>query len=79
MVIPFRRMQHGGTPNLSDRVRAIPNVEYHAPWFMDTGRCKKTMPYSTYDTLSEHAKHVCRFIVCEPGEVPPQLQDKPKL
>lgn len=46
---------------------------------MDTGRCKKTMPYSTYGTLSEHAKNVCRFIVCEPGEVPPQAQDKPKL
>ena len=24
--------QHGGTPNLSDEVRAIPNAEFHAPW-----------------------------------------------
>jgi hypothetical protein len=47
---------------------------------MDTGRCKKTMPYEMHQRLSEHAQHVCRFISCDPGEVPPQLQQgKPKL
>ena len=51
----------------------MPNVEYHSPWFMDTGRCQKTMPYETYQGLSDHAKSVCRFIVCEPGELPPAV------
>lgn len=59
------RAWHGGTPNLSDKIRAMPNVEYHAPWFMDTGRCKKTMPFERYCELSEHGKHVCRFIYHE--------------
>ena len=67
------RAWHGGTPNLSDKIRAIPNVEYHAPWFMDAGRQKRTMPRDVYEKLSDHGKHVSRFCVCGPGEVPPQL------
>jgi|EP01046_Picozoa_sp_COSAG06_P018140 hypothetical protein len=69
------RAWHGGTPNLSDQIRAIPNVEYHAPWFMEQGRKKRTMPREVWDKLSDHGKHVARFCVCEPGEVPPQLLD----
>jgi hypothetical protein len=30
---PAGRCWHGGTPNLSREVRAMPNVEYMAPWF----------------------------------------------
>eukprot|EP01052_Picozoa_sp_SAG31_P080555 SAG31_NODE_40361_length_281_cov_0.846154_1_plen_89_part_10 len=27
---------HGGTPNLSDEVRALPNAEFLAPWCVQT-------------------------------------------
>jgi len=30
------RAWHGGTPNLSDELRAIPNLEFYAPWFPRT-------------------------------------------
>jgi hypothetical protein len=29
------RAWHGGTPNLSDDLRAIPNLEFYAPWFRE--------------------------------------------
>ncbi len=32
-IIRDARCWHGGTPNLSREVRAMPNVEYFAPWF----------------------------------------------
>ena len=57
------RAWHGGTPNLSDEVRALPNAEYYAPWFHEPMR--RSMPYAIYETLSEHAKDVCRFIVAD--------------
>ena len=57
------RAWHGGTPNLSDHVRAIPNSEFYAPWFREP--MPKSMPKHIYDTLSEHGKKVCRFIVAE--------------
>jgi hypothetical protein len=61
-----------------DRIRAIPNVEYHAPWFMDTRRCQKTLPYERWEELSEQGRHLCRFISLQKGETPPQLQgEKP--
>ena len=57
------RAWHGGTPNLSDHVRAIPNAEFYAPWFHEP--MPKSMPYEIYETLSDHAKHLCRFIVAD--------------
>ena len=57
------RAWHGGTPNLSGEVRALPNAEYYAPWFHEPMR--RSMPYAIYETLSEHAKDVCRFIVAD--------------
>ena len=38
------------------------------------GRMQKTMPYERWQELSEHGKHVCRHVVCDEGEVPPQLR-----
>ena len=57
------RAWHGGTPNVSDEVRAIPNAEFYAPWFHEP--MPKSMPRSIYETLSEHGKHLCRFIVAD--------------
>ncbi|MGB7236502.1 MAG: phytanoyl-CoA dioxygenase family protein [Rhodococcus sp. (in: high G+C Gram-positive bacteria)] len=60
------RAWHGGTPNLSDHVRAIPNVEYYAPWFREP-----TVPgisYADRKKLSEHAQHLTRFVVQDSSE-----------
>ena len=38
------------------------------------GRMQKTMSYERWEELSEHGKHVCRHVVCDQGEVPPQLR-----
>ncbi|MGE0624165.1 MAG: phytanoyl-CoA dioxygenase family protein [Pseudomonadales bacterium] len=57
------RAWHGGTPNLSDEVRAIPNVEYWAPWYREPAPV--CMPRSVYDTLSDHGRQLCRYIVAD--------------
>jgi hypothetical protein len=41
-----------GTPNLSDHIRSIPNVEYCAPWFYRTGMHQRTLPYEVREILS---------------------------
>ena len=35
---------------------------------------QQTMPYERWEELSTHGKHVCRHVVCDQGEVPPQLR-----
>ena len=60
------RAWHGGTPNLSDEVRAMPNAEFYAPWFREPMR--RSMPYHMYETLSAHGKDVCRFIVADSND-----------
>lgn len=60
------RAWHGGTPNLSDDLRAIPNLEFYAPWFREP-----MVPGITYDdhrSLSEHAQHVTRASVIDSSE-----------
>ena len=61
------RAWHGGTPNLSREIRAMPNVEYYAPWFRSEGimRC---MPYEQWEKLSPQAQRASRFVVCDKGE-----------
>lgn len=57
------RAWHGGTPNLSDEVRAIPNLEFYAPWFREP-----TLPditYADHQRLSEQARHVTRYNVLD--------------
>jgi len=61
------RAWHGGTPNLSDEVRAFPNVEYFAPWFRSEG-VNRCMPFREWQRLGEHGKRICRYVVCDPGE-----------
>lgn len=60
------RAWHGGTPNLSDELRAIPNLEFYAPWFREP-----VVPGITYDAhrcLSDHARRVTRFSVLDSSE-----------
>ena len=58
------RAWHGGTPNLSQEVRAIPNAEFYAPWFREP--LQPSMPYEIYQSLSEHGQKVCRYITMQP-------------
>lgn len=36
---------------------------------------QKTMPHERWMELSTQGKHVCRFVKCDVGEVPPQLRE----
>jgi len=63
------RAWHGGTPNLSRDVRAMPNIEYVAPW-MDGFPFMRSMPHEKWSRLSLHAQRICRLIRAEPGVWP---------
>ncbi len=63
------RAWHGATPNVSKEVRAMPNVEYAAPWVADD-RFVPTMPHEIWSTLSDHAKKICAKVKAEPGVWP---------
>lgn len=61
------RAWHGGTPNLSDEVRSIPNLEFYAPWFREPivpGIC-----YEDYRKLPKRAQELARFSVADSSEV----------
>jgi ectoine hydroxylase-related dioxygenase (phytanoyl-CoA dioxygenase family) len=66
-IIRDARCWHGGTPNLSRDVRAMPNVEYFAPWFRSEALIR-SMSFDTWRTLSPHAQRIARYVVCGPGE-----------
>ncbi|MDW3176816.1 MAG: phytanoyl-CoA dioxygenase family protein [Acidimicrobiia bacterium] len=66
-IIRDNRAWHGGTPNLSSDVRAMPNIEYWAPWFRSEG-INRCMPHDLWVSLSEHAQRISRYVVCDPGE-----------
>ena len=57
------RAWHGGTPNLSEEVRAMPNLEYFAPWYRE--RNKVCLPFRVWETLSDHGRDICRHIVAD--------------
>lgn len=63
------RAWHGATPNLSREIRAMPNVEYHAPW-VPADRFWKSMPHEIWETLSEQGKEIARIVKTEPGVWP---------
>ena len=50
----------GGTPNLSEEVRAIPGAGFIAPWFKPSGN--QQIPKSVYDGLSAKGQHAARYI-----------------
>jgi hypothetical protein len=60
------RAWHGGTPNLSREIRAMPNVEYAAPW-VDMTRFGHPLPYAIWETLSPHAQKIGLAVRTEPG------------
>jgi len=61
-IIRDARCWHGGTPNLSREVRAMPNVEFMAPWFRSEALVK-SMSSEMWATLSPHAQRLTRYIV----------------
>ena len=63
------RAWHGATPNLSREIRALPNVEYAAPWRSSHG-FTKSMPHEIWETLTPHAQKLCDWIKAEPGVWP---------
>ena len=64
------RAWHGATPNLSKEVRALPNVEYAAPWRTQDG-FKVVMPHEMWETMTPHGRKLCEWIKAEPGVWPP--------
>ncbi len=60
------RAWHGGTPNLSDHVRSIPNLEFYAPWFREP--IVPGISYEDYRKLPERARQLVRFSVADSSE-----------
>lgn len=60
------RVWHSGTPNLSDEVRAMPNIEWAAAWTAGRGM-QKVMPHHIWEQLSDRGKHNNRFVHADPG------------
>lgn len=57
------RAWHGGTPNLSDATRMIPNVEFYAPWFREP--IEPCIPFDDWLKLSPHAQSISRQVVAD--------------
>ena len=60
------RAWHGGTPNLSDEVRAIPTVEYYAPWFREP--MVPGISRADQQKLSKHAQLLTRYVVADSAD-----------
>ena len=66
-IVRDNRAWHGGTPNLSRQVRAMPNLEYFAPWFRSE-YIIRSLPYDRWKTLSPHGQRISRYVTLGPGE-----------
>ncbi|MDG1230921.1 MAG: phytanoyl-CoA dioxygenase family protein [Pseudomonadales bacterium] len=66
MMLRDVRAWHGGTPNLSDATRAIPNLEFYAPWFREP--LVPGISYQDYKKLSAQAQRLVRFSVMDSSE-----------
>ncbi|WP_397420741.1 phytanoyl-CoA dioxygenase family protein [Phenylobacterium sp.] len=60
------RAWHGGTPNIADAVRSIPNLEFYAPWFREP--IVPGITYADARKLSEHARRLVRYCVADSSE-----------
>lgn len=60
------RAWHGGTPNVSDSMRAIPNLEFYAPWFREP--IVPGIAYEDHKKLSDRAQFLTRFCVADSSE-----------
>ena len=68
-IIRDTRAWHGGTPNLGREIRAMPNVEYMAPWYQDPN-FQPAMPYEIWQGLSPHAQRISMLTRFPPGVWP---------
>ncbi|OYU69271.1 MAG: hypothetical protein CFE28_04195 [Alphaproteobacteria bacterium PA2] len=68
------RAWHGGTPNISDKARSIPNLEFYAPWFREP--MVPGISHADYRKLSDHAQRLVRHCVADSSET---LQTGPTL
>jgi ectoine hydroxylase-related dioxygenase (phytanoyl-CoA dioxygenase family) len=59
------RAWHGGTPNISDAIRFIPNLEFYAPWFREP--MVPSINYQDYKNLSERGQWLARECVADSG------------
>lgn len=57
---------HGGTPNLSDHVRCIPNVEFYAPWFREP--VVPGISFADHKRLSVRAQELTRYTIADSSE-----------
>ena len=60
------RAWHGGTPNLSDATRSIPNLEFYAPWFREP--IVPGISYTDFKKLSPRAQELTKFCVADSSE-----------
>ena len=60
------RAWHGGTPNISDAMRFIPNLEFYAPWFREP--IVPSITYEAHRKLSERAQRISRECVADSAE-----------
>jgi hypothetical protein len=60
------RAWHGGTPNVSDHMRAIPNLELYAPWFREP--MIPGISYADHQKLSPRARYLSRYCVLDSSE-----------
>jgi ectoine hydroxylase-related dioxygenase (phytanoyl-CoA dioxygenase family) len=63
------RAWHGGTPNISGAMRAIPNLEFYAPWFREP--IVPGISYQAFKQLSARAQQLARFCVADSSETLP--------
>ena len=63
------RAWHGATPNVGREIRAMPNVEYGAPW-LDDRWFIPSMPHEIWKSLSPHAQRISRGIKMPVGVWP---------
>lgn len=72
------RAWHGGTPNLSDEPRAIPNLEFYAPWFREP--IIPGISAADHARLSPRAQRLTRECVADSAtELPTGLALRPPL
>ncbi|MDA9366859.1 hypothetical protein N9R10_04370, partial [Pseudomonadales bacterium] len=60
------RAWHGGTPNVSETMRAIPNLEIYAPWFREP--IVPGITYQDYKGLSVEAQRLVQHCVADSSE-----------
>ena len=57
------RAWHGGTPNLSEHIRSIPNLEFYASWFREP--VVAGISHQDWEKLSERSRRLTRLTVAD--------------